>query len=70
MGVRYSNHIAAFMAAVTLILTGCSSLPRNPVPIDRVLEAEVAGMPSIRSWGGAFQPTVSGRYRSIGARRA
>ena len=41
------------VAAVTvlLLLTGCTSLERNPVPIDAMSRAVIPGMPDVRDWG-------------------
>jgi predicted patatin/cPLA2 family phospholipase len=47
---------SAFLVAVILIFTGCSGLTRNPVPVERIPEAVVVGMPNVRSWGGRFNP--------------
>lgn len=33
-------------------LSGCATLPRNPVPLDKLYEAEVLGIPHVRAWGG------------------
>lgn len=44
---------------VLALLTGCSGLPRNPVPVEDINRAEIPGMPGVRAWGGqlnaAFQ---------------
>jgi predicted acylesterase/phospholipase RssA len=37
--------------AVLLLLTGCTSLERNPVPIDAMSRAVIPGMPDVRDWG-------------------
>ena len=37
---------------IYLLLTGCATLPRDPVPSDRVFDAEITGMPGVRAWGG------------------
>lgn len=47
---RSMTRLAAAVA-VPLALTACSTLPRNPVPIDAMDRAEIAGMPGIRDWG-------------------
>ncbi len=40
------------MAAASMaLLTACSTLPRNPVPIEDMDRAVIAGMPGIRDWG-------------------
>jgi predicted acylesterase/phospholipase RssA len=35
-----------------LALVGCGNLPRNPVPVDQIDNAQVPGMPAVRTWGG------------------
>ncbi len=40
----------ALTASILLIVTGCSGLSRNPVPIDKMDEAVVAGMPRVRGY--------------------
>lgn len=35
-----------------LLLSGCATLPRNPVPADQVAWARVPGMPDVRGWAG------------------
>jgi predicted patatin/cPLA2 family phospholipase len=43
--------------SIILVVTGCSGLPRNPVPIDRMDEAVLAGMPRARAyWGKTVDP--------------
>ena len=42
--------IAALSVTILLIVTGCSGLSRNPVPIDKMDEAIVAGMPGVRGY--------------------
>ena len=46
-----------FAMAVILILASCSGLPRTPVPIDRMEDAELADMPGVRAyWGKDISP--------------
>jgi hypothetical protein len=33
-------------------LAACSTLPRNPVPVDKLSLAQPVGMPDVRAWGG------------------
>lgn len=44
--------------SLTLILllgtSGCATLPRNPVPLDLLYEAEVIDAPGVRAWGGEY----------------
>ena len=49
-----SRAVAA--AAVLLIFTGCTSLERNPVPIDAMGRAVIPGMPDVRDWGDEPSP--------------
>lgn len=37
-----------------LIVSACGSLPRNPVPVEKIYGAEVVDMPQVRAWGGAL----------------
>ena len=41
---------AVLPVSILLIVTGCSSLTRNPVPIGRMDEAVLTGMPGVRSY--------------------
>ena len=41
---------AVLPVSILLIVTGCSGLTRNPVPIDRMDEAVLTGMPGVRSY--------------------
>jgi hypothetical protein len=38
--------------ALLSVLAGCATLPRNPVPIDDLLRAEVVGAPGVRAFAG------------------
>jgi hypothetical protein len=42
--------------AVLLLLTACTSLERNPVPIDAMSRAVIPGMPDVRDWGDQPSP--------------
>lgn len=46
----------AVAITVLLLLTGCTSLERNPVPIDAMSRAVVPGMPDVRDWGDEPSP--------------
>ena len=39
-----------------LFAGGCSTLPRNPVPIEATLNSQVTGMPGVRAWSGILEP--------------
>ena len=60
--VKRIEFIGSLVAALMLVTGGCATLPRNPVPTDKVFDAEVVGMPGVRAWGGilseAFQADV------------
>ena len=44
-----------YMATIVVgLLSGCSSLTRNPVPTEKIDEAETAGYSDIRAWGREF----------------
>ncbi|MFI8716743.1 patatin-like phospholipase family protein [Stenotrophomonas sp. NPDC077464] len=42
----------AAVLAVCLLLCGCATLPRTPVPADQIAWAVVPGMPDVRAWAG------------------
>lgn len=50
MSIRVS--FLLFIFSFILFLSGCASLPRDPVPIKDINNAEVIGIPNIRSWAG------------------
>jgi len=54
VSVTNSSSIFRFAAAASILLLamGCATLPRDPVPANRVFDAEIAGMPGVRAWGG------------------
>jgi len=37
-------------------LSGCATLPRNPVPLDMLYDTEVVSVPGVRAWGGIHSP--------------
>jgi hypothetical protein len=37
---------------VLVVLSGCTGLPRNPVPVNDIRRAEIPGMPGVRAWAG------------------
>ena len=52
-----TNHGFYFALLFTsLFVSGCATLPRDPVPLDQIEQAEVVGMPGIRAWGGKVSP--------------
>ncbi len=40
------------LSAILLFASGCATLPRNAVPVDKIYSAEIVGMPDIRAWSG------------------
>ena len=40
------------LCAILLFASGCATLPRNAVPVDKINSAEIVGMPDIRAWSG------------------
>ena len=53
---RSFANLTAAAIAVLLLLTGCTSLERTPVPIDAMNRAVIPGMPDIRDWGDEPSP--------------
>jgi hypothetical protein len=43
-------------ALLLLAATSCSTLERKPVPVERMAEAEIAGMSGVRAWAGSVDP--------------
>jgi hypothetical protein len=55
---------------VIAVVAGCGSLPRTPVPVDRMLDAQIPGMPGIRSFGMKHSPAFQANLvQSIQAER-
>lgn len=50
--------LARLLALVVIAVTtfGCTTLERNPVPVDRQSAAQIVGMPGVRAWAGAVDP--------------
>jgi hypothetical protein len=46
-------------AALALLAVAGCDLHRNPVPLSRITDAEIAGMPDIRSWDIDYQPSFT-----------
>ena len=36
------------------MVTACSTLPRHPAPLDKMLSAKISGLPGVRAWSGTF----------------
>ena len=54
MQFRPTHSLVLILTLVTL--TGCTALPRNPVPLEDMRRAEVPGMPPVRAWAGQLDP--------------
>ncbi len=48
----------AFLILAVTVLSGCAILPRNAVPVDRMSEAVVPGMPDVRALAGRLDPAM------------
>jgi hypothetical protein len=46
-------------AAFVLLAVGGCGLHRNPVPLSRITDAQISGMPDIRSWDIDYQPSFT-----------
>ncbi len=38
--------------ALLVTVSGCATLPRNAVPVERIYDAEIPGFPDVRAWSG------------------
>jgi hypothetical protein len=38
--------------ALLVAVSGCATLPRNAVPVERIYDAEIPGFPNVRAWSG------------------
>ena len=54
MNMNYGYSLALLFTS--LVLSGCATLPRDPVPLDQIDQAEVVGMPGVRAWAGQVSP--------------
>jgi predicted acylesterase/phospholipase RssA len=57
-----SLRLLFFLAGFLLLISGCSTLPRTPVPVDKVFDAKIAGMPGVRAWGGILSPNFQADF--------
>ena len=48
---------------VAVATTGCSTMPRNPVPAEAAYRAQVPGMPGVRAHAGRPAPAMERDYR-------
>lgn len=54
MQIRLKSWLIGLL--VFTVLTGCASLPRNPVPAEAVRRADIPGMSGVRAWAGQVDP--------------
>ena len=40
------------------MIAGCTTLPRNPVLVDKMFDAKISGMPGVRAWSGKFSKAL------------
>jgi hypothetical protein len=50
--------VRTVLVLAVALLSGCAILPRNAVPVDRMTEAVVPGMPDVRARGGRNSPAM------------
>lgn len=50
--------VRTFALAAVLLLAGCGTLTRNPVPPEFAREAEIPGMPDVRAWRGGLSDSM------------
>jgi predicted patatin/cPLA2 family phospholipase len=48
----------AFALATLVLVAGCGTLTRNPVPTEFARHAEIAGMPDVRAWRGTLSDSI------------
>lgn len=56
MNININQGLYLVLLFAFLVVSGCATLPRDPVPLDQIEQAEVVGMPGIRAWGGQVSP--------------
>lgn len=54
--LRMRNAIITGPLCAALVVVGCASVERHPVPVDLMDRAEIAGMPGVRSWVDRHDP--------------
>ena len=47
-----------FVVSLSLFVSGCATLARNPVPVDAIYEAEVVNAPGVRGFGGLLSQNL------------
>jgi hypothetical protein len=53
MAIQSTTLLIVIMTVIGM-LSGCSSLTRNPVPIEKIEKATTPGYTDIRAWAGDF----------------
>lgn len=48
--------ILLLVLLTTVFGSACTTLPRDPVPLDMIMKAQMEGMPNVRAWGGRVSP--------------
>lgn len=54
----YPGAMRGILLCLALLLTACSTLPRNALPVELSGQATVPGMPVVRAYGGALSPDM------------
>ena len=44
--------LVLWTGALAVLIAGCATLPRGQIPVDKLYQAELIGMPGVRAWGG------------------
>lgn len=50
------KNILIFLTCVSLLSVAGCSLPRNPVPVEQMANAELTDIKAVRTWGGQYSP--------------
>lgn len=54
----YPGAMRGILLCLALLLTACSTLPRNALPVELSGQATVPGMPVVRAYGGVLSPDM------------
>jgi hypothetical protein len=49
------------------VVAGCGGLPRTPLPVDHMLDAQIPGIPGIRSFGMKHSPAFQANAAKVRA---
>jgi hypothetical protein len=55
-GLKSLAHLVLGSAVLVIVFSGCATLPRNAVPLDKIYDTEIPGLDGARAWGGEFNP--------------